>query len=171
MMDIAKLRRHRKLGVQILTDFINATPETVDEIVKREHIWAHDLIPLVDPFGDGIAARFEPINVMHPHELSTVARGAPLDESSNMARFCHAARMYRLEEPFKQFPPVLPKGKGGNRRTYNDGPILEKVYAILKSSGTMSKAAAAREAMYLYPKLAKGRGHHENTVRRIVRQM
>ena len=46
MMDIAKLRRHRKLGVQILTEFINATPETVDTVLRS----VARLLPVIGAF-------------------------------------------------------------------------------------------------------------------------
>ena len=55
----ARLRAHRKLGTFLLIDFINATPETAAKLVEREAAWAHDLIPLAEPFGDGWAARLE----------------------------------------------------------------------------------------------------------------
>ncbi len=171
MTAVTKLRRHRELGVRILIEFINATPETAAEIVERERVWARDLIPLVEPFGDGIAARFEPLSPMLPDELSMVAGLLPLDDESNEARRCHAVRMYRLGQLFRQFKPAMPKGKGGNRRTYNDEAIVGKARAILKSSGTESKTAAAREAMRLHPELYEGRGTHSNIARRIAGKM
>ena len=167
----AKLRHHRELGVQILIDFRQATSETAAGLVERGNAWERDLIPLVEPFGDGAAAPFKPLTPMHLHEQLSVAGCAPLDEEATKARVEHAVRMFRLVELFKQFPPVLPKGKGGNRRTYNDGPIREKALAILKSSGTMSKAAAAREAMYRHPELYEGRGTEESIAKRIANQM
>ncbi len=116
MTAVTKLRRHRELGVRILIEFINATPETAAEIVERERVWARDLIPLVEPFGDGIAALFEPLTPMHPDERSMVSGHLPLDDEFNMARVCHAVRMSRLDRLFRQFEPEMPKGKGGNRR-------------------------------------------------------
>ena len=44
---IARLRRHRKTGVDILIEFIKATPETAAGIVKCAQAWASDLIPKV----------------------------------------------------------------------------------------------------------------------------
>ena len=68
MKDIAKLRHHRKLGVRLLIDFIEATPETAAGLVERELAWMRGLIPLVERFGDRAAARFEPLAPMYPHE-------------------------------------------------------------------------------------------------------
>ena len=167
----AKLRRHRELGVQILIDSIRATPETADGIVKRIRIWERDLIPLVEPFDHGVTARFKPLTPMHPYEQLTVAHCAPLDDGFNLDRFEHAVRMYRLDELFQKFDPVLPKGKGGNRRGYNDEAIVGKARAIQKSRGTESKAAAAREAMQRHPKLFEGRGDPLNIAKRIAKKM
>ena len=169
--DVAKLRYHRELGVRLLIDFIQATPETAAGLVDREKAWARDLIPLVEQFGDGVAARFEPLSPMLAHELSMVAHCAPLDDTAQEARYCHAVRMSRLDELFKQFPPVLPKGKGGNRRTIDDGPIIEKATAIMKSSGTMSKTAAVKEAAKKFPNLFHGVGDYDNKIKRIVGKM
>ena len=79
--------------------------------------------------------------------------------------------MSRLDELFRQFAPVLPKGKGGNRRKYDDGLILEKAIAIRKAKGTKSKTAAVREAVERFPKLAHGDGTPDSIVKRIARQM
>ena len=168
---IARLRRHRELGVRILIDFIQATPETAAGIVERERAWMRELIPLVEPFGDGVAARFEPLTPMHPHEQSTVARCAPLDDWSNLVRVCHAVRMFRLDELFQRFEPVPPKGKGGNRRTYNDEAIVGKARVILESSGAENKMAAAREAMTRFPELVQGYGSEPSKAKRIARQI
>ena len=141
-------------------------------MVERERVWARDLIPLVEPFGDGTAALFEPLTPMHPDEQSTVALCLPLDDDKfNMARVCHAVRMSRLDRLFRQFEPTMPKGKGGNRRTYNDDAIVAKANAIMESSGTESKAAAVREAAKRFPELFHGDGDDENKIKRITRQM
>ncbi len=171
MTAVAKLRRHRELGVSLLVEFVNATPKTAAGLVERERVWARDLIPLVEAFGDGTAARFEPLSPMLPDELSMVAGLLPLDDASNEARRCHSVRMHRLDQLFRQFKPEMPKGKGGNRRTYNDEAIVGKARAILKSNGTESKTAAAREAMRLHPELCEGRGTPSNIARRIAGKM
>ena len=168
MTEIAKLRHHRLLGVQILIDFKMATPETAAEMVERVEVWERDLIRLVEPFGDGAAARFKPLTPMHPYEQLSVAGCMPLDEGSNNARREHAVRMYRLDDLFKQFPPELPKGKGGNRRTIDDRPIVDKARAYLKSSGTTNKRAAARYAMAEFPELVQGSGDPKNIAKRIA---
>ncbi len=171
MTAIAKLRRHRELGLPIQSDFCEATPETVDEIVKRARAWAPELIPLVEAFGGGVAALFDPLTPMEPKEQATVARCAPLDRRSSQVRANHAVRMYRLNELFTKFDPVLPKGKGGNQRKYDDGPIVAKAIAILNSSGTKNKAAAVREAAKRFPRLFHGDGDPSNIVKRIVAKM
>ncbi len=171
MTDVAKLRHHRELGVRLLIDFIRATPETAAGIVKRERAWMRDLIPLVERFGHGAAARFEPLTPMHLHEQLSVAQCAPLDDTANMARIEHVVRMSRLDELFQKFAPALPKGKGGNRRTINDDPIVDEVRAYLKSSGTKNKAAAVREVAKRFPHLFHGDGDPSNIVKRIVRKL
>ena len=168
---IARLRRHRETGTDILFEFIKATPETAAGIVKCAQAWASDLIPLVEPFGHGRAALFKPLTPMKPEEQATVAHCAPLDEATNQVRANHAVRMYRLNELFKKFDPVLPKGKGGNRRKYDDGPIVAEAIAILNSSGTKNKAAAVREAAKRFPRLFHGDGDPSNIVKRIVAKM
>ena len=87
------------------------------------------------------------------------------------ARVEHAVRMHRLGELFRKFPPVLPKGKGGNRRKYNDAAIVEIACAIRKSSDTENKMAAAREAMRRHPELVQGDSTVESKAKRIARQM
>ncbi len=171
MTAIAKLRRHRELGLPIQSDFCVATPETAAGMVKRAQEWKRDLIPLVEPMGHGAAALFKPLTPMKPEEQETVARCAPLDRRSSQVRANHAVRMYRLNELFNKFPPVLPKGKGGNRRKYDDGPIVAKAIAILNSSGTKNKAAAVREAAKRFPRLFHGDGDPSNIVKRIVAKM
>ena len=171
MTDVAKLRRHRELGVRLLIDFIQATPETAAGLVERANAWECDLIPLVEPFGDSAAARFKPLTPMHPHEQLTVAYCAPLDEEATKARIEHAVRIFRLGELFNQLPPVLPKGKGGNRRKYNDAAIVKIACAIRKSSDTENKMAAAREAMHRHPELVQGDSTVESKAKRIARQM
>ena len=108
---------------------------------------------------------------LYPHELSILAQCVPLDESFNMARSCHVARMSRLEELFQQLSTVLPKGKGGNRRQYNDDAIVEKAHAFWKSSGTGSKVEAAREAMARFPGLYEGSGKTLSIAKRIAKKM
>ena len=169
--DVAKLRRHRELGVNILMDSRKATSETADEIVKRIHTWERDLISLVEPFGPGAAGRFKPLTPMLLEEQLAVAPCTPLDDGFNLHRIEHAVRVYRLGELFKQFPPVLPKGKGGNRPRYNDGPILEIAYGIIESSGTENKTGAVREAIRLHPELVEKGASPESTLKRITRKM
>ena len=168
---IKKLRRHRELGVQILIDFKKATPETAAEMVERNCKWERYLIQLVEPFGDGAAARFKPLTPMRPHEQFTIAHCAPLDEYSTEARICHAVQLYRLDELIERLPLVLPKSKGGNRHTINDEPIIEKARAIMKSRGTNNKAAAVREAAKRFPRLFHGSGDYDNKIKRIVGKM
>ena len=64
-----------------------------------------------------------------------------------------------------------PKGKGGNRRTFNDKNVVEKARAIRKSSGVESKMEAARQAMLIRPKLYNDRGTPESTAKRIAKQI
>ncbi len=169
--DVAKLRYHRELGVRLLDNFIHATPETAAGLVERGNAWERDLIPLVEPFGHGAAARFKPLTPMHLHEQLTVARCAPLDDGFNLDRIEHAVRIFRLGELFNQIPPVLPKEKGGNRRKYDDDPIIEKARAIQESSGTKNKAAAVRKAWDSFPDLVQGDGDPSNIVKRITGKM
>ncbi len=172
MTAVAKLRHHRELGTRILIEFIEATPEIAAEIVERSLVWMRDLIPLVEPFGDGIAARFEPLSPMLPDELSMVSGLLPLDDESNEARRCHAVRISRLDQLFRQFKPMMPKGKGGNRRTYNDEAIVGKARAIMESSGTHNKTEAVRKAIARHPDLVEARTKNEDSiVKRIARQM
>ncbi len=59
---------------------------------------------------------------MLANELSMVAHCAPLGDTAQEARYCHAVRMSRLDELFKQFPPVLPKraGRKKGEKKYSD---------------------------------------------------
>ncbi len=100
-----------------------------------------------------------------------VAHCAPLDDTAQEAWYCHACRMSRLDELFKQFVPTVPKGKGGNQRRIDDLPIVGKALAIQKSKGTESKIAAVREAMERHPDLVQGDATDENKAKRIARQM
>ena len=110
MTAIAKLRHHRRLGVELLLkDFLNATPETRDEILARWDVWYRDLLSLVEPFGDGVAALFETLTPMLPEEQTTVAHCPALDDYFDMIRASHAVCMYRLAEVFKQIGPVVPE--------------------------------------------------------------
>ncbi len=166
--DVAKLRRHRELGVSILMDSRKATPETATRIVKRIHTWERNLISLVEPFGPGAAAQFKPLTPMLLEEQLTVARCPLLDDGFNLDRIEHAVRVYRVGELFKQIPPMPNKGKGGNRLTIIDDPIVDEVSAYLKSSGTKNKAAAVREVAKRFPHLFHGDGDPSNIVKRIV---
>lgn len=144
----AKLRHHREIGVRLLINFIEATPETppkiVDELVKRESEWTRELVPLAEPFGELPAGPLEPLTPMDPHEQLAVAHLAPLkDAKANLVRICHAVRMYRLGKLFQKFDPVTPGGKGGNQPKYDDIAIVAKARAILNSNGG-NKAAASR---------------------------
>ena len=168
--DIAKLRRHRELGVSILMDSRKATPETATRIVKRIHTWERDLIPLVEPLGDGVAAQFKPLTPMLLEEQLTVVRCPPLDDGFNLDRIEHAVRVYRLGELLKQIPPMPPKGKGG-RRKYDDDAIADKACAFWKSSGTGSKVEAALEAMARFPGLYEGIGKPLSIAKRIAKKM
>ena len=80
--DVAKLRHHRELGACLLNDLIQATPETAVGLIERVNAWERDLIPLVELFGVGAAARFKPLITLLPHEQLSVARSAPLDEET-----------------------------------------------------------------------------------------
>ena len=84
---------------------------------------------------------------------------------------CFIERGAFEERLFQQFNTARPKGKGGNRRTFNDNAIVKKARAIWESSGAESKMAAAREAMHLHPKLYGGRGNVENIAKRIAKQI
>ncbi|MCZ6497085.1 MAG: hypothetical protein O6924_13010 [Alphaproteobacteria bacterium] len=171
----AKLTRHRALGARILIEFIEATPETTPEvaagIVKRARDWASDLKPLVAPFGGVAASQFKTLTPMRRHELATVEYCAPRDPRFNRDRVKHAVRVFRFDELFQRIPLTLPKGKGGNQRKYNDGPIVEKARAIRESSGTKNKAAAVRKAWDSFPDLVQGDGDPSNIVKRIAGKM
>ena len=152
--DVAKLRHHRKLGIPLLMDFIKATPKTAAGLVERESAWARDLIPLVEPFGDGVAARFEPLSPMRANELSMVAHCAPLDDAAQEARYCHAVRMSRLDELFKQFPPVLPKRPGRKRGqgVFDDSAAIAAARKMLAGPNPPSIRRAAIEVADLAAK-------------------
>ena len=71
-----------------------------------------------------------------------MARCAPLDDQEhNMVRVCHAVRMYRLDETFRQFSPVLPKSdeakpakKTGRRPGHgalNDGAAVAEIVRLV----------------------------------------
>ncbi len=168
--DVERLRRHRVIGVEILNELMHATADTWEKAVERQLAWDKELIPLVEPLGPQ-AARFKPLTPMRPEEQQNAMRVRPLSHDHRMALVEQDVILYRLDELFAGFPPTQPKGKGGNRRTYNDEAIVGKARAILKSSGTESKTAAAREAMRLHPDLVEGRGHPPNIAKRIARKM
>ena len=171
MTPIAKLKDHRELGVSIQSDSIRATAKTAGGIDRRICKWEIDLIPLVNQFGDVAAAPFKPLNMLHPYEQLTVAGCTPLDDGFTLHRIEHAVRLSRLDKLFEKLPLAPPKGKGGNRSTYNDIHIVAKANAIREAKGIKSKRAAALEAMHRYPKLYEGRGSEDSIAKRIASQM
>ena len=174
--EIAQLRRHRETGTDILFEFIKATPETAPGIVKRARAWALELIPLVEPFGDGPAALFKPLTPMEPKEQATVARCASLDKETNQVRANHAVRMYRLNELFEKFDPVLPKAPGGKRRTprgrkkgdgtIDDTEVLAKMARLIESGEAKSVLDAATQVV----EYARGSGREQSTIDRLRRK-
>ena len=144
MTDLTKLRRHRKLGTDILGDFINATPETAAKLVEREDVWTRDLIPLAESLGDAAAARLETLTLMHPEEFEVVASCVPLDEHFNLVRRCHATRLYRLDKLFQQLSTVprmvaTPARKTGRRPghgTYDDAAAVTEIERLVATGMT-----------------------------------
>ncbi len=170
MTAVAKLRHHRELGTRILIEFIEATPEIAAEIVERSLVWMRDLIPLVEPFGDGVAARFEPLTPMRPEEQATVAHCAPLDDWPNMVRVYHAVCMYRLDELFRQFGPVLPKfneaklakktGRRPGHGALDDGAAVAEIVRLVATGMTAWSAKDKAE-----PLAARGISTEQNAKR------
>ena len=152
--DVAKLRYHRELGVCLLIDFIQATPETAAGLIERASAWERDLIPLVEPFGDGAAAPFKPLTPMQLHEQLSVMGCAPLDEDATKARVEHAVRMFRLGEFFKQFAPVLPKraGRKKGEKLCNDTAAITAAHKLLDVDDPPSKRQAALAVVHLADK-------------------
>ena len=141
MTPIAKLRRHRDLGVSIQSDSIRATAKTAGGIGRRIGKWEVDLIPLVNQFGDVAAAPFKPLNKLHPYEQLTVAGCALLDEppNFNLVRVCHAVRMYRLDGLFQQLsaaPVVTPApakktGRKPGHGAYDDAAAVAEMVRLV----------------------------------------
>jgi hypothetical protein len=139
MMDIAKLRRHRKLGTDLLGDFMKATPETAAELVEREGAWMRDLVLLAEPLGDAAVARLEPLTILRPHEFEVVMFCVPLDPKFDMARKCHATRLYRLDELFQQLSTVPKVAAAPARKTgrhlghgaYDDAAAVAEIVRLV----------------------------------------
>ena len=168
--DVDRLRRHREIGVEILNELSRATADTWEKAVERQLAWEEELIPLVEPLGPQ-AARFKPLTPMRTEEQLNALRVRPFSHDHRRALVEQDVILFRLNELFAGFPPIQPKGKGGNRRKYNDLPIIEKARAIMESSDTESKAPAVREAAERFPELFHGTGDYENKIKRITRQM
>ena len=130
----ANLRRHWEVGVCIQTEFIRATPETAAAIVERSKVWMDDLIPLVEAFGEGVAAPFRPLGSMCLEEQATVAHCPSLGRYSDLIRVCHAVCIYRLGKLFQKFDPVPPKPAEAKRprrkpgvRPYHSPQVVQAV--------------------------------------------
>ena len=144
MTDLAKLRHHRELGTVLLGDFMNATPETAAKLVEREGVWARDLIPLAEPLGEAVAARLEPLTLMHPKEFEVVMPCVPLDDDHfNLVRRCHATRLYRLDKLFQQLS-AAPVGTAAPAKTpgRHPGHVFSIVLGCVQLAGTLETVPA-----------------------------
>lgn len=168
--DLKRLLDLAHSGEDLIEGLLRARGDAeIDTLIERAHRWGGELTAL----GEAVDPMRLSFHIVRP-TLEETARIRPSypelrDDQRGHCNFVETA-VGRLNAYLRQ-TDAQPKGKGGNRRTFNDDAIVAKARAILKSSGTESKTAAAREAMRLHPKLFKGRGDPLNILKRIARQM
>ena len=168
--DLKRLSDLAHSGEELLKHLLHAREDAeIDTLIERVKRWGEELIARAEAY-DPITLRF---SIMRPtsEETARIWQFYPelRDDQRAECNYVEAA-LGHLNRYLRQHA-ALPKGKGGNRRKYNDGPILEAALAILESSGTKSKSAAVREAIKHSPELAPGAGTEESTIKRITRKM
>ncbi len=169
--DLKRLSDLALSGEELIESLLGARGDAeIDTLIERAKRWGEDLIALGEAV-DPIRLRFR---IVRP-TLEETARIRPFypelrNEQRGHCNYVEAA-LGRLNAYLRQ-PDARPKGKGGNRRTFNDDAIVAKAKAILKSSDTHNKMEAARKAMARHPDLVKARTSiQDNIAKRIARQM
>ena len=168
--DLKRLSDLAYSGEKLIEGLLRARGDAeIDTLIERVKRWGDELVALGEAV-DPIKLRFR---IVRPTPQET-ARIWPLypelrDDQRGECNYVEAA-LGHLNAYLRQ-PDARPKGKGGNRRKYDDLPIIEKARAIMESSDTESKAAAVREAAKRFPELFHGTGVYENKIKRITRQM
>lgn len=168
-----RLAAHARAGRVNLDHLLRARErDDIARLMRRLRRWHRELLPLAQAYDPAMVPYLEILRPK-PEELQRIWRWLGDLPSGYQRGLCNAveASLVRVNDDLMRRADVLPKGKGGNRRTYDDGPIIDKARAILKSSGTENKTAAVREAMERHPELVQGSGIEENVAKRIARQM
>ena len=157
---IARLRRHREIGVEILFELMHATADTWEKAVERQLAWEEELIPLVEPFGPQ-AARFKPLTPMRLEEQLNAARVHPPNHDHYMALVRQDVSLYRLNELFAGFPPSTAFASARHVKTWAP-EALEELHAkgeLTFQHGEL--AAISRE-------IAFKRGGEVETIRKVI---
>ncbi len=169
--DLKRLSDLALSGEELIESLLCARGDVeIDTLIERALRWGRELTALGEAV-DPIRLRF---HIARP-TLEETARIRPLyaelrDDQRANSNYVETA-LGRLNSYLRQ-PDARPKGKGGNRRTYNDDAIVAKAKAILKSSGTHNKTEAVRKAIARHPDLVKARTSiQDNIAKRIARQM
>ncbi len=168
--DLERLSDLAYSGEELLEGLLRARGDAeIDTLMERVQRWSGELIAAGEAH-DRIRLRFR---MIRPTAEET-ARIWPLypelrDDQRGYCNYLEAA-LRRLNAYLRR-PDARPKGKGGNRRKYDDLPLIAKAHAIMEFSGTENKTAAACEAAKRFPELFHGDGIFENMIKRITRQM
>ena len=140
---VSKLRRIRARGVKILQELVNGPGA-----IEAERAWVVGLLTAVEPWGEAEQGRYEPLGTITPDEhlfaLQHVAAANSEDKAHLDSLYCHAVRVFRLEELFnriREAAAAKPKGKGG-RKKIDDALIIAKVYEIMATQKQPNKSKA-----------------------------
>ena len=166
-----QLAAHSKSGEVDLDRLLHARDdEEIDRLMRCLNRWSEDLIALAEAH-DPAALHFRIVRPS-PEEVVRIGQWYPKlrGDQRGMCNYVEAV-LGRLNRYLARTGPVPPKGKGGNRRTFDTEAIAAKARDIWKSNGGENKIAAASEAMARHPDLATGRGDPENIAKRIARQI
>ena len=155
-------------GEKLLEVLLRARGDAeIDTLIERVQRWSEELIAAAEAH-DRIRLRFRMIRPTS-EETKRIWRFYPelRNDQRGECNYVEAA-LVRLNAYLRQSDA---RPKGGNRRKYDDLPIIEIALAIMESSGTENKTAAVREAKKRRPELLHGDGDYENMIKRITRQM
>ena len=143
--------------------------DEIARLMRRLLQWRRELIALAKDH-DPVALHFQNVDPT-PQETVRIHRWYPQlrDSQQRVCNYVETA-LVRLNAYLRQ-PDSRPKGKGGNRRRADYGPILAKARAIKKAKNLKSNAAAVREAAEKFPKLVLGDSDNENVIKYIASKM
>lgn len=172
-----RLAAHARTGRVDLDHLLRARDR--DEIARlmwRLRRWHRELLPLVEAHDPAMVPYLEILRPK-PEELQRIWRWLGDLPSGYQRGLCNAveASLVRINDHLMRQPGAMPRGKGGNRRQFDDGPIVEKARAIYAADGSVNKAAAVRNAKRRHPKLFHLRGmgpdNVESAIKRISRKI